>query len=119
MDPTYLARMRRQAMLPVAPARAVSASAPPRRDAKPVCRISDARGRAKVDFREVAIVKEFLNDHGKILPKRKSGLRAKAQRKVSRAVKTARQMALIHPEPKPGLTVAEMQSIERELNRAG
>lgn len=85
------------------------------RKKKKKCPLSDARGRVHVDFRAVATITSFMNDNGKLLPRRKSGLSAKAQRKLSKAAKTARQIALIHPEPDPMPTREELKEIERNL----
>lgn len=81
------------------------------------CPLSDGRGRVHVDCREVATLRQFIDEHGKILHRRKSRLSAKAQRKVSRAVKTARQMALLHPEPKPMSAVQELREMQENLGQ--
>lgn len=79
------------------------------------CPLKDENGRSLVDFRAVGTMKGFLTDNLKILPRRKSGLSAKSQRKLARAVKTARTMALLNPEPRPRFTVEEMLEIDRNL----
>lgn len=71
-----------------------------------------------VDFRAVATLKSFLSETGKIIPRRKCHLSLKSQRRLSRAVKTARIMALLHPEPKTSLSFEEMRAIEREMQEA-
>jgi small subunit ribosomal protein S18 len=43
----------------------------------------------------VEFLKKFLNEQGKLLPRRITGNSLKYQRKVSDAVKKARQMALL------------------------
>ncbi len=48
-----------------------------------------------VDYKEVDMLKQFLNEQGKILPRRISGVSAKFQRQLTRSVKRARHMALI------------------------
>ena len=48
-----------------------------------------------VDYKDVDFLKKFLNEQGKMLPRRLSGNSLKYQRKVSDAVKKARQMALL------------------------
>jgi small subunit ribosomal protein S18 len=48
-----------------------------------------------VDYKDVALLKRFLTERGKILPRRQTGNTAKQQRMVSRAIKRAREMALI------------------------
>lgn len=49
----------------------------------------------KVDYKDVPLLKRFLNDQGKILPSRNTGNTAKQQRMVSRAIRRAREMALL------------------------
>jgi small subunit ribosomal protein S18 len=48
-----------------------------------------------VDYKDVALLRKFLNDRGKILPSRQTGTTAKQQRMVAQAVKRAREMALL------------------------
>ncbi len=47
------------------------------------------------DYKEVEIIKSFLSPRGKILNRRISGTCAKHQRKLAKAIKIARLMALI------------------------
>ncbi|WP_448374424.1 30S ribosomal protein S18 [Fervidobacterium sp.] len=48
-----------------------------------------------VDYKDIRVLKDFLNEKGKILPRRLTGNCAKHQRMVKDAIKRARQMALI------------------------
>ncbi len=48
-----------------------------------------------VDYKDIAILKRFLTERGKMLPRRQTGNTAKQQRMVSRAIKRAREMALL------------------------
>ncbi|HSC52294.1 MAG TPA: 30S ribosomal protein S18 [Phnomibacter sp.] len=48
-----------------------------------------------VDYKDAEFLKKFLNEQGKLLPRRLTGNSLKFQRKVSDAVKRARQMALL------------------------
>jgi small subunit ribosomal protein S18 len=48
-----------------------------------------------VDYKDAEFLKKFLNEQGKLLPRRITGNSLKFQRKVSDAVKRARQMALL------------------------
>lgn len=48
-----------------------------------------------IDYKDTEVLKQFLNPHGRIQPRRRTGLTAKQQRDVSRAVKRARFMGLI------------------------
>jgi len=48
-----------------------------------------------VDYKDVNILKRFLNEHGKIVSTKMSGNTAKQQRMITTAVKRAREMALL------------------------
>lgn len=48
-----------------------------------------------IDYKDIEFLKKFLNEQGKILPRRLTGNSLKYQRKLSDAVKKARQMALL------------------------
>ncbi|SRR5579883_1108172 len=48
-----------------------------------------------LDYRDIRILERFLNDRGKLLPNRITGVSAKAQRKLESAVKHARHLALL------------------------
>lgn len=48
-----------------------------------------------VDYKNVELINKFINSHGKILAARITGLTSNQQRAMSKAIKRARQMALI------------------------
>jgi small subunit ribosomal protein S18 len=48
-----------------------------------------------IDYKDVSKLRKFISERGKILPKRVSGNCAKHQRKLSTAIKRARQTALL------------------------
>lgn len=48
-----------------------------------------------IDYKDIEILKRFLNPHGRIIPSRRSGVSAKYQRQLSLAVKRARFMGLL------------------------
>ena len=48
-----------------------------------------------VDYKDAEFLKRFLNEQGKILPRRLTGTSLKFQRKVAQAVKRARHLALL------------------------
>ena len=48
-----------------------------------------------VDYKDGEFLKKFLNEQGKMLPRRITGNSLKFQRKVSQAIKKARQMAIL------------------------
>ena len=61
---------------------------------KKVC-IFCADGVDEVDYKDVAKLRKFITEKGKIVPRRMSGTCAKHQRVVTEAVKRAREMALL------------------------
>ena len=48
-----------------------------------------------VDYKDTGFLKKFLNEQGKILPRRLTGTSLKYQRKVATAVKRARHLAFL------------------------
>ena len=47
------------------------------------------------DYKDVDLLKRFISERGKILPRRVTGTSAKNQRKVANAIKRARIMGLL------------------------
>lgn len=47
------------------------------------------------DYKDVLVLKRFINDRAKIIPASYSGVSAKNQRKLTKEIKKARHMALI------------------------
>ena len=62
--------------------------------AKKFCRFKKY-GIKYIDYKDAEFLKKFLNEQGKLFPRRLTGNSLKFQRKVSQAVKKARQMALL------------------------
>jgi len=48
-----------------------------------------------IDYKDGEFLKKFLNEQGKILPRRITGTSLKYQRKVAKAVKRSRHIALL------------------------
>jgi small subunit ribosomal protein S18 len=48
-----------------------------------------------LDFKNVNLLKTFVTDQGRILPRKYTGLPAHYQRQLSRSIKRARQMLLM------------------------
>ena len=48
-----------------------------------------------IDFKDVDLLKRYITERGKILPRRITGTSAKYQRKLAIAIKRARHMALL------------------------
>jgi small subunit ribosomal protein S18 len=61
---------------------------------KKYCRFKKARIKF-VDYKDPEFLKKFLNEQGKILPRRITGTSLKFQKKVATAVKRARHLALL------------------------
>ena len=58
------------------------------------CRFTRA-GVTEIDYKDVALLKDFVSDTGKIVPSRVTGTKAIYQRQLSTAVKRARYLALL------------------------
>ena len=54
-----------------------------------------ANGITHIDYKDVDLLRRFVSERGKILPRRVTGTSAKYQRKLTKAIKRARQMALL------------------------
>lgn len=48
-----------------------------------------------IDYKNPQLLKAFLTDRGKIVPSRISGVSARHQRQITRAIKRARMLALL------------------------
>ena len=48
-----------------------------------------------IDYKDPEFLKKFLNEQGKILPRRLTGTSLKYQRKMATAIKRARHLALL------------------------
>ena len=48
-----------------------------------------------VDYKDVASLRKFISDRGKIRSRRVTGLSVQQQKQVARAIKNAREMALL------------------------
>lgn len=48
-----------------------------------------------VDYKELSILRRFVNERGKMIPSRQTGNTAKQQRMVARAIRRARELALL------------------------
>ena len=63
---------------------------------KKYCRFKKA-GIKYVDYKDAEFLKKFLNEQGKLLPRRLTGTSQKYQKKVATAVKRARHLAMLCP----------------------
>lgn len=53
------------------------------------------KGAANIDYKNIALLKQFISERGKIMPSRITSVSAKKQRALSKAIKNARILALI------------------------
>lgn len=49
----------------------------------------------EIDYKNVALLRNFITETGKIVPARVTGLDARSQRRITRAIKQARYLALL------------------------
>lgn len=59
---------------------------------KKVCQMCAGKS---VDYKDPMILNKYINEKGKILPRRMTGACAKHQRHIAREIKRARYMALL------------------------
>jgi small subunit ribosomal protein S18 len=48
----------------------------------------------KIDYKDIDLLKLFITDQGKILPRRATGVTVQQQRKLAKAIKRARILSL-------------------------
>ena len=59
-----------------------------------ICRLTVDRV-VHIDYKDVAMLKHYITERGKIIPRRITGASAKHQRMLTQAIKLARQIALL------------------------
>ena len=64
------------------------------KQSKKYCRFKKF-GIRHIDYKDSDFLLQFINEQGKILPRRITGTSSKYQRRVAQAVKRARQIALL------------------------
>uniref|UniRef100_B8HWY5 Small ribosomal subunit protein bS18 n=1 Tax=Cyanothece sp. (strain PCC 7425 / ATCC 29141) TaxID=395961 RepID=B8HWY5_CYAP4 len=58
-------------------------------------RVSPIKPEEAIDYKDVDLLRRFITERGKILPRRITGLTAKQQRQLTQSVKRARILALL------------------------
>ena len=48
-----------------------------------------------LDYKDIDLLRRFITEQGKILPRRSTGLTSKQQKKLTKAIKQARILALL------------------------
>ena len=49
----------------------------------------------KIDYKDIDLLKLFITEQGKILPRRVTGVTVQQQRQIAKAIKRARALALL------------------------
>ena len=62
----------------------------------------DAAGITYIDYKDTALLRRFISDRGKTRSRRVTRLTPRQQRDISRAIKNAREMALLPYSSRPG-----------------
>lgn len=52
-------------------------------------------GAPKIDYKDVKLLQRFISERGKIIPSRITAVSAKKQRELAKAIKRARNLALL------------------------
>ena len=68
---------------------------PPIRTPKKKSNPLKAAGVTEIDYKDTALLRKFISDRGKIRARRVTGVTSQQQRQIARAVKNAREMALL------------------------
>jgi small subunit ribosomal protein S18 len=58
-------------------------------------RLSPIKPDDPIDYKDVELLRKFITERGKILPRRITGLTSKQQRDLTKAIKRARLIALL------------------------
>lgn len=58
------------------------------------CRFT-AEGVKEIDYKDIATLKQYITETGKIVPSRITGTKARYQRQLATAIKRARYLALL------------------------
>ncbi len=61
---------------------------------KKYCRFT-AEGIKEIDYKDLAILKGYISETGRIIPSRNTGTKSRYQRQLARAIKYARYLALL------------------------
>lgn len=58
-------------------------------------RLSPIKPTDPIDYKDVDLLRKYITERGKILPRRITGLTAKQQRQLTKSIKQARVIALL------------------------
>ena len=72
----------------------------------------DAAGITYIDYKDTALLRKFISDRGKIRSRRVTHLTVQQQKAMARAIKNAREMALL-PYPNGAVSRSEPPRLSR------
>ena len=58
-------------------------------------RLAIISSQQKIDYKDIDLLKLFITEQGKILPRRATGVTVQQQRKIAKAIKRARALSLL------------------------
>nr|YP_010338013.1 ribosomal protein S18 [Timspurckia oligopyrenoides]UNJ17598.1 ribosomal protein S18 [Timspurckia oligopyrenoides] len=58
-------------------------------------KFSPIKPHESLDYKDIDLLKKFMNDQGKILPRSYTGVTCKQQKKISKAIKQARILSIL------------------------
>ena len=70
------------------------AKVPLRKPKKKVCAFCKDKA-TYIDYKDTALLRKFISDRGKIRARRVTGVSSQQQRQIAKAIKNAREMALL------------------------
>lgn len=88
----------------------------PRKSRRKVCQFCVDKAEY-IDYKDVAKLRKYVTERGKIMPRRMSGVCARHQRELASAIKSARQVALL-PYVQDWIGSADLSKITELLNEA-
>ena len=68
---------------------------------KKFCKFT-AEGATEIDYKDLATLKQYISENGKIVPSRVTGTKAQYQRQLALAIKRARYLSLLPYTDKHG-----------------
>ena len=71
------------------------AKPPVRKPKKKVCAFCKDKSASLIDYKDTTLLRKFISDRGKIRARRVTGVSVQQQREIAKAVKNAREMALL------------------------
>ena len=66
-----------------------------RKPKKKVCQFCKDKNSSYIDYKDTNLLRKFISDRGKIRARRVTGVSSQQQRQIAKAIKNAREMALL------------------------